>query len=129
MRSLFLLFTFCLFIHCSFATLYWVGPTRFYTMPSQVSTLVATGDTVNIDAGTYTADVSRWTAADLLIRGVSGMAILNANNTAYGRKGIFVIAGNNCTIENIEFSFCHDVAGLDKNWAGIRFEASGITIR
>src|SRR5204862_3251765 len=91
--------------------------------------LVQNGDTVDIDAGIYTADVSKWMANNLLLRGVSGTAILNANDTAYGRKGIFVIDGNNCTVENIEFSHCHDIVGLDFNWAGIRFEGSGITIR
>lgn len=112
-----------------FATNWLVGATRTYTKPSMVSALVADGDTVSIDAGVYVADVCKWTADNLLIRGANGMAVLDANNTAYGRKGIFVIDGNNCTIENIEFKNCHDVVGLDKNWAGIRFEGSGITIR
>lgn len=105
-----------------------VGASRTYQLPSQVSTLVSNGDTVSIDAGTYTADVSKWTASNLLLRGVGGRAVFNANNTAFGRKGIFVITGNNSTVENIEFANCHDVAGLDKNWAGIRFEASGIKV-
>jgi hypothetical protein len=113
----------------SFSTNWLVGPSRTYTKPSQVSTLVAAGDTISIDSATYTADVCRWTAANLLIRGVGGRPVLDANNTAYGRKGIFVIDGNNCIVDNIEFKRCHDVPGLDLNWAGIRFEGSGIIIR
>lgn len=35
-----------------FAKTWKVGSSRTYTKPSQVSTLVATGDTVEIDAGT-----------------------------------------------------------------------------
>lgn len=112
-----------------FAANWLVGATRTYTKPSMVSALVADGDTVSIDAGVYVADVCKWTADNLLIRGANGTAVLDANNTAYGRKGIFVIDGNNSTIENIEFKNCHDIVGLDKNWAGIRFEGSGIIIR
>src|SRR5438477_12973937 len=103
------LFFFYFLPQLSFSTNWLVGPTRTYTKPSQVSTLVASGDTVSIDAATYTADVCKWNAGNLLIRGVGGMPILNANNTSYGRKGIFVIDGNNCIVDNIEFSHCHDI--------------------
>ncbi|MBI3502760.1 MAG: T9SS type A sorting domain-containing protein [Bacteroidetes bacterium] len=127
--SLFVFSIFHLTSYMCHAVNWLVGPAKTYTMPSQVSTLVASGDTVSIDAATYTGDVCKWTANNLLIRGVNGMATLDANNTSYGQKGIFVIDGNNCTVEYIEFLHCHDVVGNSKNWAGIRFEASGITIR
>ncbi len=44
------------------ATTWEVGPGQTYTMPSQVSTLVSNGDTVNIEAGVYPSDVARWQA-------------------------------------------------------------------
>ena len=113
----------------SHATVWQVGPTHTYTKPSQVSSLVQNGDTVDIDAGTYTADVCHWTANNLLLRGVgTGYAHLNANNTSYGQKGIWVIGGNNTTVRYIEFSHCHDVAAVDKNWAGIRQEGMNLTV-
>jgi hypothetical protein len=111
------------------AAIWQVGPTHTYIKPSQVSSLVQNGDTVDIDAGVYTADVAHWTANNLLLRGVgTGYAHLNANNTAYGQKGIWVIGGNNTTVRYIEFSHCHDVAGIDKNWAGIRQEGLNLTV-
>ena len=112
------------------AAIWQVGPSHTYTMPSQVSALVQNGDTVDIDAGTYTADVAHWTANNLLLRGVGiGYTHLNANNTSYGRKAIWDIGGNNTTVENIEFSNCHDVAGLDMNWAGIRQDGINLTVQ
>ncbi|MEI7802656.1 MAG: right-handed parallel beta-helix repeat-containing protein, partial [Bacteroidota bacterium] len=103
-----------------------VGPTHTYTMPSQVSTLVADGDTVAIDAGVYNSDVAKWTANNLLLKGVGGMAHLKANGTSYGGKAIWVIAGNNTTVDSIEFSLCTCV---DQNGAGIRQEGINLTVR
>jgi len=125
-------FTFCLLLFISIntsATTWQVGSTRTYKTPSAVTSLVQNGDIVEIDAGTYTANVCYWSKNNLTLRGVGGLAHLNANNTAYGRKAIWVIGGSNATVENIEFSNCHDVAGLDKNWAGIRLEGTGLTVR
>jgi hypothetical protein len=106
-----------------------VGATRTYKVPSAVAGLVNNGDTVEVDAGTYTSDKCYWSKNNLTLKGVGGFAHLNANNTAYGRKAIWVIGGNNCTVENIEFSNCHDVAGVDQNWAGIRLEGSGLLVK
>ncbi|MDD5571156.1 MAG: T9SS type A sorting domain-containing protein [Bacteroidales bacterium] len=118
----------CFFAN-SDATVWQVGASKTYKVPSAVSGLVNKGDTVEIDAGTYTADVCYWSDDSLLLKGVGGFAHLNANNTAYGRKAIWVIGGANNIVENIEFSHCHDVPALDLNWAGIRLEGSGLTIR
>ena len=60
----------------SYATLWQVGATRTYTKPSLVSNLVQNGDTVEIDAGVYALDVARWSANNLLLKGVNGMAKL-----------------------------------------------------
>ncbi|MCX6348135.1 MAG: hypothetical protein NTV79_01335 [Candidatus Aureabacteria bacterium] len=54
-----------------------VGPTRVYKNPSEVSTSVGDGDTVEIDAGTY-RDVCSWSAQSLVLKGVGGKALLNA---------------------------------------------------
>ncbi|HRH36850.1 MAG TPA: hypothetical protein PK760_00810, partial [Flavobacteriales bacterium] len=55
------------------AVVWVVGPGQTYTLPSEVSTLVGDGDTVNIEAGAYPSDVARWPADDLVLRGVGGM--------------------------------------------------------
>ena len=110
----------------SHATTWLVGPSRSYTRPSQVSTLVHDGDTVAIDAGLYDTDVARWSANNLVLKGVGGRAHLRANGTSYGGKGIWVIAGRNTLVESIEFSLC---ACQDNNGAGIRQEGIDLTVR
>ena len=102
-----------------------VGPTRIYTKPSQVSTLVANGDLVLVDAGIYDNDVCKWSANNLTLRGVGGFAHLRANGNNFGGKAIWVIAGKNTLVDSIEFSLC---ACIDKNGAGIRQEGSGLTV-
>lgn len=110
----------------SFAATWNVGPTRTYTMPSQVSTLVGNGDTVLIDAGTYQSDVARWQADNLVLRGFNGMARLESNGLSYGDKAIWVIAGNNTTVGYVEFFEC---TSTSNNGAGIRQEGQDLTIR
>jgi len=108
------------------ATTWQVGPAATYTLPSQVSTLVADGDTVDIAAGNYPSDVARWQANDLLLRGIGGVAHLESNGLAWGGKAIWVIQGGNTTVEYIEFSEC---SVPDGNGAGIRQEGLGLTVR
>ena len=74
-----------------FATVWQVGPTHTYTLPSQVSALVQNGDSVDIDAGNYPSDVCRWQANNLLLRGVGGFAQLESNGLSWGDKAIWVI--------------------------------------
>jgi hypothetical protein len=108
------------------STTWLVGPSRAQTKPSAVATLVHDGDTIAIDAGTYEADVARWSANNLVLKGVGGYAHLKANGTVYGGKAIWVIAGNNTTVDSIEFSLA---ACPDHNGAGIRQEGIGLTVR
>ncbi|MBN1559661.1 right-handed parallel beta-helix repeat-containing protein [candidate division KSB1 bacterium] len=105
---------------------YQVGANRTYKMPSQVSTLVAKGDTVEIDAGLYTGDVASWYANDLTIKGIGGKAHMKVNGQHAEGKGIWIIKGDKVVIENIEFS---GASVPDENGAGIRAEGNGLTIR
>jgi hypothetical protein len=110
----------------TFAAKWQVGPTRTYTVPSAVSTLVQNGDTVEIDAGLYTGDCVAWTQSNLVLRGVGGMAHLEANGNYVWGKGIWVAAGNNTTVEYIEFS---GATCPSNNGAGIRLDGTGLTVR
>ncbi|HWP45673.1 MAG TPA: right-handed parallel beta-helix repeat-containing protein, partial [Candidatus Limnocylindrales bacterium] len=103
-----------------------VGPGKPYAKPSQAAAVAKDKDIIEIDAGIYTADVAVWHANNLTIRGVGGKAHLKANGASAQGKGIWVIAGDNTTIENIEFS---DAVVPDHNGAGIRLEGSGLTVR
>jgi hypothetical protein len=108
-----------------YATVWQVGPSHSYTMPSQVSTLVQNADTVDIDAGTYPSDVCHWQAHNLLLRGVGGLAHLESNGLSWGDKAIWVIQGNNNRVEWIEFSEC---TSTSQNGAGIRYEGLNLTV-
>lgn len=125
MRSLVAFLPFLLFGQ-AWATQWNVGPGQTYTAPSQVAGLVSDGDTVNIAAGTYPSDVTNWTADDLLLRGVGGMAHMESNGNAWGGKAIWVIQGDRTTVEWIAFSEC---SVPDMNGAGIRQEGHHLTVR
>ncbi len=109
------------------AKIWQVGPTRSYLVPSAVASLVADGDTVEIDAGLYTGNVAKWFANSLVIRSVgNGYAHLEAGGNYAEGKAIWVIKGNDCTVEGIEFSGCQVP---DHNGAGIRQEGKNLTLR
>lgn len=107
-------------------TTWQVGPNKTYTKPSQVINLVKDGDIVEIDAGEYIGDVGAWYANDITIRGIGGKAHLRAAGNYSQGKAIWVIIGNDYTLENIEFSECKVP---DHNGAGIRHEGANLTIR
>jgi hypothetical protein len=109
----------------SFSKIFEVGPSRFYKTPSSVSGLVNDGDTVDIDAGLYKGDVCSWYKNNLLFRGIDGFAHLSADGKSSEQKAIWVIKGQNCTVEFIEFSDCK-VA--DNNGAGIRVEGDNLNV-
>ncbi|MFN0175609.1 MAG: right-handed parallel beta-helix repeat-containing protein [Saprospiraceae bacterium] len=126
MKHLALLFL-LLQINLLHAKIWQVGPTRTYLVPSAVSGLVADGDTVEIDAGLYTGNVTKWFANNLVIRAVgNGYAHLEAAGNYSEGKAIWVIKGANCTVEGIEFSGCQVP---DHNGAGIRQEGQHLTLR
>lgn len=114
------------FVQPARATVWQVGASRTYTLPSQVAPLVNNGDTVEIDAGIYPNDVASWYDHNLVLRGKGGMAILDSNGNSAESKAIWVIKGNNNTVEYIEFAEC---AVPDLNGAGIRQEGTGLTVR
>ncbi len=120
------LFFFLLFnINLTSAATWEVGPTRTYTAPSQVAGLVSNGDTVAIDAGTYSGDVASWYADNLVLIGIGGKAHLQANGNNAQGKAIWVISGSNNQVINIEFS---GATVPDNNGAGIRQQGTNLTI-
>jgi len=105
-----------------------VGPGKTYTKPCQAAAAAQDGDTIEIDAGTYVNDTCYWYANNLTIRGVgAGRSVLDVSGfTIPNQKAIWVIAGNDTTVENIEFAHA---SVPDQNGAGIRQEGTGLTIR
>ncbi|MBC8371973.1 MAG: right-handed parallel beta-helix repeat-containing protein, partial [Planctomycetes bacterium] len=105
-----------------------VGPARKYSRLSQALRDARDGDVIEIDsAGKYDGDVCLIRPSGLTIRGVGKQrAKFPAAGKHYGGKAIWVIRGDNATVENIEFS---GARVRDRNGAGIRAEGKGLTLR
>ena len=129
------------------ATTWNVGPTRTYTTPCQVSTLVADGDTIMIDYSPsadsgvgYYDDTCAWTASNLTFIGIldsngarpvlncAGLADKAKTGHLANHKAIWDIQGNNTTVEDLEFenAFLNNADGA--NGAGIRQDGSNLTV-
>lgn len=81
------------------------------------------GDTILIDAGTYTNDFATISHA-LTIQGVGGLAHLVATTAPPNGKAILVISAD-VTIDHLEFS---GVQVPDGNGAGIRYEGGALVV-
>lgn len=114
----------------TYATIYQVGATKIYPSPNALylANVVEDGDTIEIDGGIYSGQSSLavWQKDDLLIKGVGGRPHLVAEGQYIFGKGIWVVAGDNNTVENIEFS---GATVPDKNGAGIRLDGNEIIVR
>jgi hypothetical protein len=104
-----------------------VGPGNAYATPCAAIAAAGADDTILIDAaGDYDGDVCAWSTNGLTLRGINGRPHIDAaGNDAQG-KAIWVISGNDTTIENIELSGCRVP---DANGAGIRQQGANLTVR
>jgi hypothetical protein len=103
-----------------------VGPQRDIKRPSEAARVARDGDLIEIDAGVYEGDAAVWRQHRLTIRGVGGRAVLRANGANAEGKAIWVIKGNDTTIEGVEFT---GARVPDGNGAGIRLEGTSLTVR
>jgi hypothetical protein len=113
---------------CQPPTILTVGPSGTYAKPCAAIAAAAPGTTIQIDAagnGTYDGDVCTWSTSNLTITGVNGRARIDAAGRSSGGKAIWVIAGDNTTIRDVELS---GAAVPDRNGAGIRQEGAGLTV-
>lgn len=103
-----------------------VGPGRQFAKPCQAIARAHAGDTIQIDArGKYRGDVCAWSTNRLTIVGVHGRAHIDAAGANSEGKAIWVVAGDDTTIRNVELS---GARVPDDNGAGIRQEGAGLTI-
>ncbi len=135
MKKLLLLIAFGLLTGYSNATIWHVGSTQTYTLPSQVKNLVQDGDTIYIDGGVYPNDATKWVKKNLKFIGLgtgSNRAILQYTGDIPNGKGIFVFETpgtcDNPYLENIVFDGAQVSDGNGGNGAGIRFQANNITV-
>lgn len=107
-----------------------VGTGETYITPNALyqAHLISPGDTIEIKGEIFQGNsaLAVWDKDNLLIKGVNGKPHLEANGSYIMGKGIWVLAGNNIIVENIEFS---GASVPDQNGAGIRLDGVGMTIR
>jgi hypothetical protein len=101
----------------------WVGADQAYHTIHDAVAASQAGDTVNVEAGTYTNDWSQ-VNHDLNIVGVGGYAHLVSTTDIDNGKGELVTNGN-VTVQNLEFS---GASVGDQNGAGIRHESGNLTV-
>ncbi len=112
--------------HASAAVLS-VGPGQSFANPCAAVAVANAGDSIHIDAsGNYAGNVCAWTKNGLRLIGINGRARIQAAGQISQGKAIWVIAGNDTVIENIEFS---GARAVDANGAGIRQEGRNLTVR
>jgi hypothetical protein len=103
-----------------------VGPGQPYATPCAAVAAAPAGSTIQIDAaGNYSGDVCGWSTNGLTLLGINGRAHIDAGGNNSGGKAIWVIAGDDTTIDNIELSGC---TVPDGNGAGIRQEGHNLTV-
>lgn len=104
-----------------------VGPHQEYETPCRAIGAAMAGDTIQIEAGgAYSGDVCGWRTNDLTIVGINGRPKIDPAGRSAQGKAIWVVSGNNTTIENIEFT---GAIVPDHNGAAIREEGANLTMR
>jgi Right handed beta helix region len=105
---------------------YRVGPDQKFKRIGDLAAIARDGDTIEIEPGIYDNDWATWRQNDLTLKGVDGRPHLRSEGAIPNDKAIWIIKGDNVTVENIEFS---GAKVHDDNGAGIRAEGGKLTIR
>jgi hypothetical protein len=102
-----------------------VGPGERWHTLSDATKAAGSGDTIELQPGTYAGDVAVVTQPRLTLRGLGAGAVLQADGRHAEGKATLVVRGGDVTIENLEFRGSRVPVG---NGAGIRFEAGALTL-
>ena len=103
-----------------------VGPSAEYPTPSAAAAAARDGDTIEIASGDYRGDVAVWNANRIRIVGAEPRPHIHAEGRDAQGKAIWVVRGDNVTIENVEMS---GARVADGNGAAIRAEGRNLLLR
>ena len=103
-----------------------VGAGKDYERLGDVAGSLQNGDVVEIEGGLYLNDFAEISASDITLRGVNGRPHFRATAGPPNGKGIWVLSGDNVSVDNIEFS---GAEVPDLNGAGIRYEGAKLDVR
>ena len=106
-----------------------VGPGEEFPTISAAVAISQTGDTILVQAGTYTNDFAS-IVHDLTIKGVGGMASVVATEPPPDRKAIFTVGapGVHIEIDNLAFSGAAVSSDDGGNGAGIRYQGGNLVL-
>ena len=100
-----------------------VGAGQQYATIAAAIAAAQNGDTVQVQAGTYTNDFAS-ISKNITLHGVGGMVNLVATGNISNGKGIFVVNG----VVNIDHFSFSGATVADGNGAGIRFESGNLVL-
>ncbi len=103
-----------------------VGPSFDYATPSTAAAAARDGDTIEIASGDYRGDVAVWNASRIRIVGAEPRPHIRAEGRDAQGKAIWLVRGDDVTIENVEMSGAHVADG---NGAAIRVEGRNLLLR
>jgi len=106
------------------STVLTVGAGKEYATLGAALAASADGNTILVDAGTYTNDFGS-VGSKVSIIGVGGMVNLVATTQPPNGKAILTV-DTDCTMQNLSFSGC---TVPDGNGAGIRYEGGSLTLQ
>jgi hypothetical protein len=106
-----------------------VGPMETITRPCDAIAVAQAGQEIDIAPGTYT-DSCEITTAGLWIRGVGGQPKIDLSGTNHPAdyKGIYVVASDNVTIDNLELTGAHIDDSEGGNAAALRVTGQGLIV-
>lgn len=102
-----------------------VGAGQAYATPCKAFAAAADGDTIEINAATYSGDVCGIYRHNLKIMGVNGRPKIDAAGKNSMGKAIWVVVGNNIYIDNVEM---YGAKVPDRNGAALRLEGRDFTL-
>ncbi|MDR2232479.1 MAG: hypothetical protein LBE56_05065 [Tannerella sp.] len=103
-----------------------VGKNSEYKTIAAVAAAVEDSTLIEIEAGTYSGDVTQWTQKEIYIRAVGGEVILDAAGQSFQGKGIWEIwSEGRVKVEGLTFQ---NASVRDRNGAGIRFASGDLTV-